>query len=78
MLCVCVCVCVCSFNHLLIIRPPVLNKGMLDCAKQTMAEGGPARFYSGYPTFVGRITPHIMLTWVFMDNIRGGLSSIGW
>jgi len=52
-------------------------KGMLDCAKQTMAEGGPTRFYSGYPTFVTRITPHIMLTWVFMDNIRAGLNSMG-
>lgn len=52
-------------------------KGMLDCARKTMAEGGIAKFYSGYPTFVVRITPHIMLTWVFMDNIKAGLTKMG-
>lgn len=45
-------------------------KGMADCAKQTMAEGGIKQFYSGYPTFVMRLTPHIMLTWVFLDNLK--------
>merc|ERR1719373_206989 len=42
----------------------------LDCAKKVMKAEGPFAFYAGYPTFVVRITPHIMLTWVFMDFLR--------
>jgi len=52
-------------------------KGMLDCARKTVAEEGVSRFYSGYPTFVFRITPHVMLTWVFMDNLRAIFNSAG-
>lgn len=42
----------------------------LDCARQVAAKEGPMSFYNGYATYVMRITPHIMLTWVFMDNIK--------
>lgn len=45
-------------------------KNMFDCAKKVMAQEGPLAFYTGYMTFVGRITPHILLTWVFLDNIK--------
>jgi hypothetical protein len=31
---------------------------------------GPGALYNGYLTYVIRITPHIMLTWVFMDAIK--------
>lgn len=43
--------------------------------KVTKTEGITA-FYRGYGTFVFRITPHIMLTWVFMDNISHLLTSV--
>merc|ERR1719395_207135 len=32
-------------------------KSALDCAAKTMAEGGPLRFYAGFPTFYVRIAP---------------------
>lgn len=48
----------------------VQYKNFIDCARKVAAAEGPMAFYSGYMTYVGRITPHIMLTWVFMDNIK--------
>jgi len=45
-------------------------KGVLDCMKKVAAQEGVAAFYQGYFTFVVRIAPHIMLTWVFMDNVK--------
>lgn len=42
--------------------------GFLDCCRKVAATEGLGAFYKGYWTFVVRITPHIMLTWVFMDN----------
>lgn len=45
-------------------------KNFIDCARKVAAAEGPMAFYNGYLTYVGRITPHIMLTWVFIDNIR--------
>jgi len=44
--------------------------GMVDCGSKIVAEKGVAYLWTGYPTFVARICPHIMLTWVFMDNIN--------
>jgi hypothetical protein len=44
--------------------------GFLDCARKVAANEGMMAFYNGYFTFVIRITPHIMLTWVFMDNFE--------
>merc|ERR1719296_440380 len=34
----------------------------LDCVSKTMAEGGPMRFYAGFPTYYFRIAPHAMIT----------------
>eukprot|EP00658_Telonema_sp_P-2_P066758 TRINITY_DN55720_c0_g1_i1.p2 TRINITY_DN55720_c0_g1~~TRINITY_DN55720_c0_g1_i1.p2 ORF type:complete len:300 (+),score=77.52 TRINITY_DN55720_c0_g1_i1:234-1133(+) len=51
--------------------------GIMDCAGKTIAAEGPLALYKGYPTFVVRISPHIMLTWVFMDNINDFLKTKG-
>jgi len=51
-------------------------KGLFDCLSKTIKTEGPLKLYQGYPTFVIRITPHIMLTWVFMDNYKFILRSI--
>jgi len=45
-------------------------RGVLDCMRKIAAQEGPGAFYQGYFTFVVRISPHIMLTWVFMDNVK--------
>lgn len=50
-------------------------KGVIDCASKVMAAEGPMAFYKGYMTFCIRITPHIMLTWVFMDNFKALLKA---
>jgi solute carrier family 25 oxoglutarate transporter 11 len=50
-------------------------KNIADCAVKVAATEGPLVFYQGYGTFVVRITPHIMLTWVFMDNVKAFLTS---
>merc|ERR1719473_2226538 len=34
----------------------------LDCVGKVMAEGGPLRFYAGFPTYYVRIAPHAMIT----------------
>eukprot|EP00392_Amoebophrya_sp_AT5.2_P002182 g2187.t1 len=36
--------------------------GPLDCAMKMLAEGGPLRFYAGFPTYYFRIAPHAMIT----------------
>lgn len=50
-------------------------KNVLDCMQKVAAQEGPLALYQGYGTFVVRITPHIMLTWVFMDNVKDMLSA---
>jgi len=45
-------------------------KSALDCAMKTMKEGGPLRFYAGFPTFYVRIAPHAMITLIAQDNIK--------
>lgn len=49
-------------------------KGVVDCFRKVSAQEGPMALYQGYGTFVVRITPHIMLTWVFMDNVKDFLT----
>lgn len=49
-------------------------KGFVDCFRKVSAQEGPMVLYQGYGTFVVRITPHIMLTWVFMDNVKDFLA----
>jgi solute carrier family 25 oxoglutarate transporter 11 len=51
--------------------------GVLDCAQKVLRSEGPMAFYAGYGTFVVRICPHIMLTWVFMDAIDDVLKGKG-
>ena len=43
--------------------------GAIDCAAKTMMEGGPLKFYTGFPTYYIRIAPHAMLTLIFLDLI---------
>merc|ERR1712048_617108 len=45
-------------------------KSSIDCAMKIMAEGGPLRFYAGFPTFYVRIAPHAMLTLIAQDAIK--------
>merc|ERR1712232_1367563 len=45
-------------------------KNALDCAMKTMKEGGPLRFYAGFPTFYVRIAPHAMITLIAQDGIK--------
>lgn len=44
--------------------------GFVNCIATVAKQEGPMAFYNGYFTYVVRITPHIMLTWVFMDNLK--------
>jgi len=50
-------------------------KNVPDCFRKVAAQEGMGALYQGYGTFVVRITPHIMLTWVFMDNVKDFLAS---
>lgn len=52
-------------------------QGFLDCTRKCIAARGVLSLWTGYPTFVARICPHIMLTWVFMDTINGSLKGMG-
>jgi solute carrier family 25 oxoglutarate transporter 11 len=42
-----------------------------------MAEGGPLRFYAGFPTFYVRIAPHAMITLIAQDAIKKGWGKFG-
>merc|ERR1711860_61607 len=52
-------------------------KSSIDCAMKIMAEGGPLRFYAGFPTFYVRIAPHAMITLIAQDAIKKGWASMG-
>ena len=43
--------------------------GAADCVLKTFKEGGPFKFYTGFPTYVVRIAPHATLTLVFVANL---------
>jgi solute carrier family 25 oxoglutarate transporter 11 len=45
-------------------------KSSADCVMKIMAEGGPLRFYAGFPTFYVRIAPHAMITLIMQDVIK--------
>eukprot|EP00930_Biecheleria_cincta_P047387 TRINITY_DN3283_c0_g1_i1.p1 TRINITY_DN3283_c0_g1~~TRINITY_DN3283_c0_g1_i1.p1 ORF type:complete len:298 (+),score=64.47 TRINITY_DN3283_c0_g1_i1:56-949(+) len=45
-------------------------KSSIDCATKILAEGGPMRFYAGFPTFYVRIAPHAMITLIAQDAIK--------
>ena len=44
--------------------------GFLDCCGKTMAQGGPLKFYTGFPTYYVRIAPHAMITLMVLDAIK--------
>ena len=44
--------------------------GLLDVAGRTMKEGGPLKFYTGFPTYYVRIGPHVTFTLVFLSLIQ--------
>merc|ERR1739845_63477 len=52
-------------------------KSSIDCAMKVMAEGGPLRFYAGFPTFYVRIAPHAMITLIAQDAIKQFWTRIG-
>merc|ERR1712039_193215 len=52
-------------------------KSSIDCAMKIMKEGGPLRFYAGFPTFYVRIAPHAMLTLIFQDQIKKAWGNLG-
>jgi len=45
-------------------------KGAIDCALQTLREGGPTRFYTGFGTYLARVVPHAMLTLIAADRLK--------
>eukprot|EP00898_Chlorokybus_atmophyticus_P002202 jgi/Chlat1/2983/Chrsp2S08916 len=45
-------------------------RSSMDCAKQVLLKHGPLKFYTGFPTYVVRIAPHVMLTWVFVSQLE--------
>lgn len=44
-------------------------KSSLDCVVKTFTKEGPLTFYTGFPTYIARIGPHVVITLVFMDLI---------
>lgn len=52
-------------------------KGFGDCVAKTMAEGGPLKFYTGFPTYYVRIAPHAMFTLIILDQINAAQKSMG-
>merc|ERR1712187_860331 len=52
-------------------------KSAMDCVGKIMKEGGPLRFYAGFPTFYFRIAPHAMITLIMQDNIKKVWKSMG-
>ncbi|KAF8396004.1 hypothetical protein HHK36_017615 [Tetracentron sinense] len=51
--------------------------GSLDCAMKTLKAGGPFKFYTGFPVYCVRIAPHVMMTWIFLNQIQKVEKSIG-
>ena len=53
-------------------------RGMADCAMKTVAEHGPLRLYTGFPTFYCRLAPQCMITLVALDWIKTAQARRGW
>ncbi|KAM0937585.1 putative mitochondrial carrier protein [Dioscorea sansibarensis] len=51
--------------------------GSLDCALKTLKSGGPLKFYTGFPVYCVRIAPHVMMTWIFLNQIQKVEKKIG-
>ncbi|KAF9596567.1 hypothetical protein IFM89_012298 [Coptis chinensis] len=52
--------------------------GSLDCALKTLKAGGPLKFYTGFPVYCVRIAPHVMMTWIFLNQIQKTEKKLGW
>ncbi|XP_057546145.1 mitochondrial dicarboxylate/tricarboxylate transporter DTC [Amaranthus tricolor] len=51
--------------------------GSMDCAMKTLKAGGPLKFYTGFPVYCVRIAPHVMMTWIFLNQIQKFEKKIG-
>lgn len=55
------------------MRPDANGKvpytGAIDCAVKTLAEGGPLKFYTGFPTYFVRIAPHAVITLLILQYL---------
>ncbi|KAG9136305.1 hypothetical protein Leryth_003905 [Lithospermum erythrorhizon] len=51
--------------------------GSLDCAMKTLKAGGPLKFYTGFPVYCVRIAPHVMMTWIFLNQVQKFQKSVG-
>ncbi|KAH6829819.1 Mitochondrial substrate carrier family protein [Perilla frutescens var. hirtella] len=49
----------------------------LDCVRKTLRNAGPLRFYTGFPVYCVRIAPHVMMTWIFLNQIQKLQRTIG-
>lgn len=52
-------------------------KGPVDCAMKQVAQGGPQKLWSGFPTYYVRIAPHAMITLICQDAIKKALAKNG-
>lgn len=52
-------------------------KGTLDCFVKTVAEGGPLKLWTGFPTYYVRIAPHAMITLVALNQLQTMQKSVG-
>ncbi|KAF8010450.1 hypothetical protein BT93_J1168 [Corymbia citriodora subsp. variegata] len=51
--------------------------GSYDCALKTLKSGGPLKFCTGFPVYCVRIAPHVMMTWIFLNQIQKLEEKIG-
>ncbi|KAF9588159.1 hypothetical protein IFM89_007848 [Coptis chinensis] len=52
--------------------------GSLDCALKTLKAGGPLKFYIGFPVYCVKIAPHVMMAWIFLNQIQKASKKLGW
>eukprot|EP01083_Nonionella_stella_P172172 590008_1 len=45
-------------------------KGVFDCGSQIVRNEGVTALYTGFPTFVARIAPHIIITWFAVEHFN--------
>lgn len=63
------------------MRPDEAGKmpytGMPDCARQTFAKHGPFGFYAGFPVYVLRIAPAVVLIFFALEGVNEGQRRLG-
>ncbi|KAM3291383.1 hypothetical protein P3S67_019672 [Capsicum chacoense] len=63
------------------MRPDAEGKlpylGSFDCAMKTLKAGGPFKFYTGFSVYCVRIARHVMMTWIFLNQIQRAEKKIG-